>query len=328
MAQIRPSSIQIAVVALSLVSSSGFSTPRAGRSVGVLPRRHRAGVLRSAELTDARPSGARLAPLVPGAAAALGAAAVVAIAFAHGAEPAAAIDAPTVAADVFNPNTFKPVCPASDTFYRGTQQSAFYLVGGQSYEQYAPLIAGGLLRVRLELCVLESFLYEAILPFIKENGLSWVLPLHETVETFLTGTIFAVATNFILIGSTKIITVIATYADVFIGLPARLLGGFGWDRIGDSSSLPSSAPKFDPMTGKPLEDTKDFLAPVRKVQAGGPFSIFLVAFGGLRVFGETSKFVRQVTEVADTFVGRYLVFTTVFYVIVKFLHFKIFPDFP
>ena len=67
---------------------------------------------------------------------------------------------------------------------------------------------------------------------------------------------------------------------------------------------------------------------MRKVQAGGPFSIFLVAFGGLRVFGETSKFVRQVTEVADTFVGRYLVFTTVFYVIVKFLHFKIFPDFP
>ena len=308
--------IRIAVAIVLLVPSSGFVAPRAGQRV-VLPR-HRVGVVRSAELTDARPPSARLAPLVPGAAAALGAAAVVAIAFAHGAEPAAAIDAPTAAADVFNPNTFRPVCPASDTFYRGTQQSAFYLVGGQSYEQYAPLIAGGLLRVRLELCVLESFLYEAILPFIKENGVSWVLPLHETVETFLTGTIFAVATNFILIGSTKIITVIATYADVFIGLPARLLGGFGWDRIGDTSSLPA-------------EDTKDdsfLLAPVRKVQAGGPLSIFLVAFGGLRVFGATSKFIRQVTEVADTFVGRYLVFTTVFYVILKFLHFKIFPDFP
>ena len=227
-----------------------------------------------------------------------------------------------------DPRTFQPVCPASDGFYRFGQTLVVAAVGQDGYKEYAPLIAGGLLRVRLELCVVESFFYEAILPFIKENGLSWVLPLHETVETFLTGTIFAVATNFILIGSTKIITVIATYADVFIGLPARLLGGFGWDRIGDSSSLPSSAPKFDPMTGKPLEDTKDFLAPVRKVQAGGPFSIFLVAFGGLRVFGATSKFIRQVTEVADTFVGRYLVFTTVFYVILKFLHYKIFPDFP
>ena len=77
-------------------------------------------------------------------------------------------------------------------------------------QEYAPLIAGGLLRVRLELCVVESFFYEAIIPFIKENGLSWVLPFHETVETFLAGTVFAVATNFILIGSTKIVTVLAT----------------------------------------------------------------------------------------------------------------------
>ena len=88
-------------------------------------------------------------------------------------------------------------------------------------KEHAPLIAGGLLRVRLELCVVESFFYEAVLPFIKENGLSWVLPLHETVETFLAGTIFAVASNFILIGSTKIITVIFTYADFFVGAPLR-----------------------------------------------------------------------------------------------------------
>ena len=97
------------------------------------------------------------------------------------------------------------------------------LVGPENYKEYAPLIAGGLLRVRLELCVVESFVYEAIVPFIKEKGLSWVLPLHETVETFLAGVIFAVASNFILIGSTKIVTVIVTYADVFFGLPFRLL---------------------------------------------------------------------------------------------------------
>ena len=41
------------------------------------------------------------------------------------------------------------------------------------------------------------------MPFIQKNGLSWILPMHETVETFLAGTIFALALNFILVGSTK-----------------------------------------------------------------------------------------------------------------------------
>ena len=44
------------------------------------------------------------------------------------------------------------------------------------------------------------------------------------VETFLAGTVFAVATNFILLGSTKIVSVLVAYVDVFVGLPARLLG--------------------------------------------------------------------------------------------------------
>ena len=109
-----------------------------------------------------------------------------------------------------DPAAFQPVCPASDGFYRFGQTLVVSVVGPESYKEYAPLIAGGLLRVRLELCVVESFFYEAIIPFIKENGLSWVLPFHETVETFLAGTVFAVATNFILIGSTKIVTVLAT----------------------------------------------------------------------------------------------------------------------
>ena len=80
-----------------------------------------------------------------------------------------------------DPSNFQPVCPASDGIYRFGQTVVVGLVGGESYKEYAPLIAGGLLRVRLELCVVESFVYEAILPFIKEKGLSWVLPLHETV---------------------------------------------------------------------------------------------------------------------------------------------------
>ena len=90
--------------------------------------------------------------------------------------------------------------------------------------EYGPLIASVLLRVRLELCVLESFLYEAVIPFVKEKGLSWVLPLHETVETFLAGTIFAVASNFILLGSTKILTVLLIYADTLTGMPTRAIG--------------------------------------------------------------------------------------------------------
>ena len=115
-------------------------------------------------------------------------------------------------------------------------------VGQESYKEYAPLVAGGLLRVRLELCVVESFFYEAIIPFIKENGLSWILPFHETVETFLAGTIFAVASNFILIGSTKLVTVIATYTDLFFGFPLRLVGGAGWRTLEDKAIGAAAAP--------------------------------------------------------------------------------------
>ena len=95
--------------------------------------------------------------------------------------------------DLSNPRNFQPVCPASDGFYRFGKDLVVGLVGPESVKEYAPLIAGGLLRVRLELCVVESFVYEAIVPFVRQNGLSWVLPLHETVETFLAGVVLAVA---------------------------------------------------------------------------------------------------------------------------------------
>ena len=99
-----------------------------------------------------------------------------------------------------------------------------HLTGADNVIEYGPLIASVLLRIRLELCVLESFLYEAVIPFVKEKGLSWVLPLHETVETFLAGTIFAIASNFILLGSTKILTVLFIYADTLTGMPTRAIG--------------------------------------------------------------------------------------------------------
>ena len=100
---------------------------------------------------------------------------------------------------MFDPSLFQPVCPGSDNFYQFMKSIANALVGPENVVQYGPLIASVLLRIRLELCVFESFIYEAVVPFIKVNGLSWVLPFHETLETFLAGTIFAVASNFILL---------------------------------------------------------------------------------------------------------------------------------
>ena len=57
----------------------------------------------------------------------------------------------------FNPDNFRPVCPTSDGIYRFAQSTTQSLVGPDNFVEYGPLIAGGLLRVRLELCVVESF---------------------------------------------------------------------------------------------------------------------------------------------------------------------------
>lgn len=142
---------------------------------------------------------------------------------------------------VFDPSTFQPVCGTSDSIYRGLQGLIQTVVGAASYREYSPLIAGSLLRVRLELCVVESFFNEAIAPFIRDRGLSWILPLHETVETFLAGVVFALATNFILIGSTKIVTVLVTYADFFFGFPIRLISGAAWCALEPRCACASTA---------------------------------------------------------------------------------------
>jgi len=234
---------------------------------------------------------------------------------------------------VLDPASFQPVCPASDGFYRFGQTLVVGLVGADSYKEYAPLIAGGLLRVRLELCVVESFFYEAIIPFVKENGLSWVLPLHETVETFLAGVVFAVATNFILLGSTKIITVLATYADIFFGFPFRIVGGVGWRSLEDNAleALKQAAPEEKPRPWwkgkKPRPEV-----PLDEVYAANSATVAdkaaLATWGSLLAVGQVSKGARQTIEAVDLFVGRYLLFTTVTYVLIKFVHFKLFDPFP
>ena len=231
-----------------------------------------------------------------------------------------------------DPKTFQPVCPASDGFYRFGQTLVVTTVGPESYKEYAPLIAGGLLRVRLELCVVESFFYEAIIPFIKENGLSWILPLHETVETFLAGTIFAIASNFILIGSTKIITVIFTYADVFFGLPLRIVGGAGWKALEDQflaekqQLLPPPPPRPWWKGPKPREEVE--IEEVWKSQSEKGGQANVIGWGAVFGVGLLAKTIRQAVEALDVFVGRYLLLTTVAYVGIKFVHFKIFDPFP
>ena len=235
----------------------------------------------------------------------------------------------------FDPSTFVPVCGASDSFYRVLQSTAQTVVGRENFVEYGPLIASGLLRVRLELCVVESFFNEAVGPFISQNGLTWVLPLHETVETFIAGSVFALATTFILVGSTKLLTVLITYADFFVGGPLRLFGGFFFDRargkpvtldigfgffktriIGpkDVEGSESKKGKFDYAVD--FSDTSPAELPV------------VILSGGVKVAGQSIGLLREVLDAIDLFVGKSLILWVTAYVGIKFLHFKIFPDFP
>jgi len=233
----------------------------------------------------------------------------------------------------FDPSTFKPICPASDSLYRVLQATAKNVVGPDSYVEYGPLIASGLLRVRLELCVIESFFGEAIVPFIQREGLGWVLPLHETVETFLAGTIFALASTFVLVGGSKVVSVVLTYGDVFVGLPLRLFFGFGYDRARGVAVTwdVGIGPWKKRLVGPKIEEGKeegkkgDALDWTNAKPQDLPL---VVVFGAFKAVGETSKFTRETAEGFDLFVGRYLTLIATAYVGVKFLHFKVFPDFP
>lgn len=197
-----------------------------------------------------------------------------------------AIAASGISQGSLDPQSFVPVCPASDGFYRFLQGSTQAVVGEESFAEYGPLIAGGLLRVRLELCVVESFINEAVIPFVKQNGLSWILPWHETVETFLAGTIFALATTFILIGSTKIMTIIITYTDFLIGLPFRLLGGFTCDRaLGKPVTLDIGLGPFKTrLIGPPVEE--DGTGEIDWSKLGVGTLITVAISGGVRLIGQ------------------------------------------
>jgi hypothetical protein len=247
----------------------------------------------------------------------------------------AAITMPKQLASSFDPSTFVPVCAASDSFYRLLQSTTQAVVGKENFVEYGPLIASGLLRVRLELCVVESFFNEAVGPFIQQNGLTWVLPLHETVETFLAGTVFALATTFILVGSTKLLTVIFTYADFFVGGPLRLVGGFFFDRArGRPVTLDVGIGPFKTRVIGPKDleydnnsnSKYDFSVDMSKTEMGELPTIILS--GGIKALGQAVGLLRELLDAIDLFVGKSLILWVTAYVIIKFVHFKVFPDFP
>lgn len=218
-----------------------------------------------------------------------------------------------------SPETFRPVCPASDGIYSLGKGVADGLLGGEGAE-YRPLAIEALLRVRLEICVLESFLYEAIVPFVQKKGLGWILPLHETLDTVIAGTVFVVAVNFILFGTTKILAVISIYHDFLIGAPLRLIG---------YAILPEFRPKEKPwiqlnLPGMTAEEDMPE-EPEEREPPPVPLAIFGGACKGYGTFAEITK---NVLEGLDTFVGRYLVIASVTYVIFKWAHFRLFNDFP
>ena len=188
----------------------------------------------------------------------------------------------------FDPSQFQPICHFSDVIYQFLKFVVSAIIGLENVNEYGPIVASLLLRVRLELCVIESYFFEAVVPFIKERGLSWILPLHETVETFLTGSIFAIATNIILLTSTKIINFLFLCIDVLTGMPTRFISNI--------------LTKF----------TKD-----KTVNNNIPAFI-------LATYGNTIGTVRRLMEGIDTFISKYLFFTTIVYVVFKYIHYKFF----
>jgi len=71
----------------------------------------------------------------------------------------------TFSDQLYNPDNFKPVCAASDSFYRFLQGSTQALVGMDNFVEYGPLISGGLLRRPTDLA--------GFCPFTKQSRHFW-----------------------------------------------------------------------------------------------------------------------------------------------------------
>jgi hypothetical protein len=277
-------------------------------------------------------------------------------------QPCAPADAAITTAAGIDPFfNFNPVCPASDGVFRVGQKAALSLAGDQNIENYRPLINDVLIRVRTELCILESFSRETMVPFIKEKGVGWVLPLHETSETYLAGVVFMVGANFILLGSTKVVAILAIYHDLSAGLLARAAGGLlgmatpeadaekrerEFSELMDRQTTEIKALMLDGALsreererktaevnkryGELMENAKETLdvsAAADETSALGKARLIAGTVSvPLRVYGRASGALRRGLEVFDTFCSRYFVAFTVTYVLVKTGHYVLFPN--
>ena len=186
------------------------------------------------------------------------------------------------------------------------------------------------------------------------------LPIHETSETYLAGVVFMVGANFILLGSTKVVAILAIYHDLSLGPLARgagrLLGmatpeaeeekrerefnelmekqmaevkGLMMNPLLSRGDREKQTAEVNARYAAMMEDTKA-AADVR--QKGDETSALSKARKGagavavpLRLYGKASGLFRQGCEVFDTFCSRYFVAFTVTYIIVKTAHYVFFP---
>ena len=258
---------------------------------------------------------------------------------------------------------FSPVCPASDGVFRVGQRAAQNLAGDENIENYRPLINDVLIRVRTELCVLESFVRETAVPFVQEKGLGWVLPRTETSETYLAGVVFMLGANFILLGSTKVVAIMAIYHDLSLGLATRLIGS-ALGALGPANEKERRQQELNEIMDKQMEELKKLMKKTdlskekraKETQAinekyaeqlellrgyqeeqtnsddaRGLSTVRQVAGAvavPLKLYGTVSQKGRQVLEVFDTFCSRYFVAFTVTYIIVKTAHYTVFKEFP
>lgn len=225
------------------------------------------------------------------------------------------------------PQTFQPVCPAADNLYRVLQAIGDGVVATEAGQEYRPLMIEVFLRVRLEICVLESFVYEAIVPFIQRKGLSWILPLHETLDTVIAGVVFALSLNFLLFGATKILAVLSIYHDFLLGTPLRFIGFAVYPEAAKEEPLPFISINWPGKDGPQTASQQKKMA--EEIASKEPPNIGLAAVGGFsKGYGIFSGFLRDFFEGLDTFTGRYLVIVSITYVAFKIAHFKLFNDFP
>ena len=256
---------------------------------------------------------------------------------------------------------FSPVCPASDGVFRVGQRAAIGLAGDENIENYRPLINDVLIRVRTELCVLESFVRETAVPFVREKGVGWVFPAHEKSETYLAGVVFMLGANFILLGSTKVVAIMAIYHDLSLGLMTRLAGG-ALGALGPENEEEKREAELAKVMDEQMVELKKVMsnwtmgkdARAKKTQEiNDKYAAKLEEIRGtqeaksnrddssglskirrvagviavpLKVYGTVSSKGRQVLEVFDTFCSRYFVAFTVTYIIAKTAHYTIFPD--